>query len=78
MMDENKHFLDLRGDVCPLPVLKTRKKIEQIPKGDFLEVMVDYPVAKENILRTVHQMGEEVVNVKKEGHIFYILIKKTK
>lgn len=78
MVDEKEELLDLRGEVCPMPVLKTRKKLEQMQKADVLEVMVDYPAAKENILRTVQQMGEEVIEVKEADHIFHILIRKTK
>jgi len=78
MADGKKELLDLRGEICPMPVLKTRKEIEQMQKADILEVMVDYPVAKENILRTIKQMGEEVIEVIEECHIFRIRIRKTK
>jgi len=78
MVDEKKYLLDLRGEICPMPVLKTRKKIKQMQKAQILKVTVDSPVAKENILRTIKEMGEEVVEVKEEDHMFHITIKKTK
>lgn len=78
MEEESINLLDLRGEICPMPVLRTKKRLENMEKSQILEVMVDYPVAKENILRMVQQMGEEVIEVKEEGHIFKIRIRKTK
>lgn len=67
---------DLRGEICPMPVLKTRGKLEQISKGKILEVIVDYPAAKENIRRAVEKMGSEVVAVEEKGKDIHIFIKK--
>ncbi len=35
-----EHTLDARGFICPLPVLKARKKLLSIPAGDTLRVLV--------------------------------------
>jgi tRNA 2-thiouridine synthesizing protein A len=35
-----RHELDARGLVCPLPVLKARKKLLQMQPGDVLAVAV--------------------------------------
>ncbi len=78
MSGENVKVLDLRGEICPMPVLKTRKKLEEMDKAEILEVIVDSPVAKENIGRAVKELGEELVEIKEKGHIFHMTIKKTK
>lgn len=36
-----EHHLDARGLICPLPVLKARKKLLSLGKGDVLRVTVD-------------------------------------
>lgn len=35
------HTLDARGLICPLPVLKARKKLLSLKKGDTLRVLID-------------------------------------
>ena len=37
--------LDLRGLKCPLPVLKARRAIKAMDKGEQLEVLADDPAA---------------------------------
>lgn len=37
--------LDARGLKCPLPVLKTRKRLSALPPGGVLEVWADDPAA---------------------------------
>lgn len=68
--------LDVRNKVCPMPALLTRKKLEQIESGKVLEVIGDFPTAKDNIQRLVKQQGHEVMNVVQEKSQFHIFIKK--
>lgn len=42
-------YLDLQGKVCPFVLFYTKKKIETIPSGDELEVIIDDPTAKDTI-----------------------------
>jgi tRNA 2-thiouridine synthesizing protein A len=41
--------LDARGLKCPLPVLQTEKRIEQMPRGAALTVLATDPMAKVDI-----------------------------
>ncbi len=36
-----EHLLDARGLICPLPVLKARKKLLSLGKGARLRVLID-------------------------------------
>jgi tRNA 2-thiouridine synthesizing protein A len=54
--EETPHLLDCRGLQCPLPVLKTRKKLLSIPVGQRLLVMTTDPVAVVDIPDLVNQM----------------------
>jgi tRNA 2-thiouridine synthesizing protein A len=67
---------DLRGEICPMPVLKTRGKLERLKSGQVLEVIVDYPAAKENIKRAVEKEGSQVLKVEERGKDIHIFIKK--
>lgn len=68
--------LDLRGAVCPIPVVKTKKALEEMGAGEVLEVVLDYPPSKENVVRFVQSQGHEVLSVEEEGGSFRLKIKK--
>ena len=39
------HELDATGMLCPLPVLKARKRLQALATGDCLTVLADDPAA---------------------------------
>ncbi|MGQ4873460.1 MAG: sulfurtransferase TusA family protein [Promethearchaeia archaeon] len=41
--------LDIRGKVCPMTFVYTKITLEELEKGDLLEVILDFPMAVENI-----------------------------
>lgn len=68
--------LDVCGEVCPMPVVKTKKALESMKSGQTLEVTVDYSPSRENVQRFVLNTGNQVIEVKEEGALTKILIKK--
>lgn len=42
--------IDVKGLSCPIPVIKTKKAMEENPK-DTISVLIDSNVAKENVTR---------------------------
>jgi len=41
--------IDIRGKVCPMTFVYTKLTLEELDKGDILEVLLDFPAALENI-----------------------------
>ena len=70
--------LDLRGLYCPIPVLRTREEIEKVKVGDRLRVIADDPAAEEYLKRWVKRTGQEVLDVKKEGEVITVTIRRIK
>lgn len=68
--------LDVCGEVCPVPVMKTDEALSTMKTGQTLEVIVDYPPSKENVQRLATFRGNKIVEVKEEGEIIKILIEK--
>ncbi len=62
---ENIKTIDARGLSCPVPVVLTKKAIEQNPKD--LQVIVDNVAAKENVSRYATAMGYSVNYSEKEN-----------
>lgn len=51
--------VDARGFSCPIPVVKTRKAMEEKPE-DVLTVVVETAVSKENVSRLAQSRGYTV------------------
>ena len=51
--------VDVRGFSCPIPVVKTKKAMEENPK-DVLVVLVETAVSKENVSRLAQSQGYSV------------------
>lgn len=59
--------IDLRGTVCPMPVLKTKKALATLPAGGILEVLTDDPHAVEDLKRFSEQSGHVILSQIAEG-----------
>ncbi|MEK6671896.1 MAG: sulfurtransferase TusA family protein [Nitrospirota bacterium] len=74
---DGQFLLDVTGYVCPHPQIYTKKAIEKIGTGDVIEVVFDNPSSSESIAAMCDQIGNEVVEKKKEGGKFIWKIKKS-
>jgi len=72
----NNHKLKLDGLVCPLPVARTKKKLNEMQSGEILEVIGDYGESGKNIKRYVETHGDTVLEFKIEGEDYNIKIEK--
>ena len=65
MTDEIKvdKTLDVRGEICPNPDVKTMTTLEKMEKGQILEVLVDYPLSVERIPRNVENRKHKILKV---------------
>lgn len=70
--------LDCLGLYCPEPVFKTRMELDELKVGEVLEVLADDPAAEEDIRSLVKHLGQELLDVEKEGNTVHLLIKKIK
>jgi len=70
--------LDLRGLYCPIPVLRTREEIGKLAIGEILVVTADDPAAEEDITRWAKRVGQDVMDVKKNGDEVTIRIRRLK
>lgn len=66
-MVEPNEILDCRGEVCPYPDVKSKRKVKKMNSGEVLKIFVDYPLSAERIPETMKSMGNEVLSVEKTG-----------
>ena len=70
--------LDCLGLYCPEPVFRTRMELDEMKKGEILEVLADDPAAEEDIKSLVSNLEQELVSIRKEGNVIRALIRKVK
>ena len=70
MGDQNMTTVNAIGDACPLPVVKTKRALAELPSGT-LTVLVDNEVAVENLRRFAASAGCDF-SVEAQGDHFHI------
>ena len=68
--------LDVKGKMCPMPVVFTKRKLETMASGQLLEVVGEGELEFENIQRWIKNNGYEVVEASTSGAEFKILVRK--
>ncbi|MHA1506021.1 MAG: sulfurtransferase TusA family protein [Candidatus Asgardarchaeia archaeon] len=54
--------LDLRGEVCPYPVIYTLKELNKMRSGEILGVITDHLPATENVPAAVKKKDTKYLN----------------
>ena len=69
--------LDTTGLLCPLPVLKLKKRIKNINKGEVIKIFTDDPAAELDIPHFCSETNNKILKKKQEkdnsGFTFYIM-----
>ena len=53
--------LDLRGLRCPLPALRTKRRLARLPAGTMLEVLATDPLSGIDIPHAVREAGGRIL-----------------
>jgi selenium metabolism protein YedF len=69
-------IVDAKGQLCPQPIIMTKKALKEIEKDESLKIIVDNEIAFKNVKRFVEDNGMGV-SVKQSGAVFEIFINKT-
>lgn len=68
--------LDAKGLACPMPIVKTRKAMNDIESGEILEVVVTDKGAKADLTAWSRSGGHELLDVQEGSEVLTFLIKK--
>lgn len=61
------YSLDVSGEICPYPLILTRKQMAKLQTGDRLAVTVDYAKSAEDIPRWAKEEGHTILSVHEKG-----------
>jgi tRNA 2-thiouridine synthesizing protein A len=76
VVDLEKQKLDVKGKVCPMPIMLIKRKLESVEAGQVLEVIGDCGPAFDNVQRWAKNAGHEILEATKTGDEFNIKIRK--
>ncbi len=69
--------LDVKGLSCPLPVLRTKKALRDIPLDATLQVLTTDPSSIKDMETFCRQTGNELLAWKNDGGTYVFEIKRT-
>ena len=69
--------LDAKGLNCPLPILKARKALKDVPDSGTLEILATDPGSVADFEAFCRQTGNELVEHAENDGVYRFLIKKT-
>lgn len=76
-MSDEKFNLDATGLLCPLPVLKARKRLQALAVGEVLTVQADDPAAIIDVPHFCAESGHRLVSANTDGVVQTYVIEKS-
>jgi tRNA 2-thiouridine synthesizing protein A len=68
--------LDVKGLNCPLPILRAKKALKDIPTGGTLQVLATDPGAVKDFEAFCRTTGNELVDSSADGDVLSFTIKR--
>jgi TusA-related sulfurtransferase len=70
--------LDCLGEACPIPLIRTQKKMETMKTGEVLIIEIDHSCAMKNVPEWARKEGYNVCIEEVDGGQWEVYIEKTK
>lgn len=68
--------LDARGLACPMPIVKTRKALNELTSGQVLKVMATDSGSVADMKAFSEQTGNELLSSAQEGSVYVFFLKR--
>ncbi len=79
-MSEDRPFdleLDLKGLICPMPMVRVSQSISSVPIGGVLKAVATDPACKADIPAWARLTGNEVLAIEEENGAITLWVKRT-
>jgi tRNA 2-thiouridine synthesizing protein A len=74
-LSDSGHYLDVKGLLCPLPVLKARKRMQALAPGDVLTVEATDPASIIDFPHYCNESGHELIEQSSADDVFTFKIR---
>lgn len=68
--------LDVCGETCPMPLLRTKLALNQLGPGDTLRILATDPRSERDFVTFSAQSGHELLSLTRDGERFIYLLRK--
>ena len=68
--------IDARGLNCPLPILRTKKALNDMTSGQMIRIMATDPASVRDFQAFARQTGNELLEHGEEGGAFWFVLKR--
>jgi len=69
-------LLDVKGLNCPLPILKARKALKEVPAGGTLEILATDPGSVPDFQAFCRSTGNELLEQTENDGVYRFILKK--
>jgi tRNA 2-thiouridine synthesizing protein A len=69
--------LDAKGLNCPLPILKAKKALKDVPAGGTLEILATDPGSVADFEAFSRTTGNELMEHSEDGGVYRFILKKS-
>ncbi len=69
-------MLDVTGLACPMPIIRTKKKMNDLAEGQVLEIHATDKGAKADLAAWAKSSGHELITQTEEGHVLKFWVRK--
>ncbi|GHH99032.1 sulfurtransferase TusA family protein [Neobacillus kokaensis] len=69
-------FLDAKGLACPMPIVRTKKAMDELEKGQILEIHTTDKGSKNDLTAWVKSGGHDLMKIEEDENLFKFWIKK--
>ena len=76
MSDQIKMELDLKGLLCPMPVVKLAKAVKQLNAGEMVQATASDPGVLADIPAWCKSTGNELIKMEKGDKVFTFTVRK--
>jgi TusA-related sulfurtransferase len=68
--------VDCINETCPVPLVETRKALRKAKEGDIVIVIGTHPASKKEIPMAVKALGLELLDMRQDGDVWTIRIRR--
>jgi tRNA 2-thiouridine synthesizing protein A len=69
--------LDAKGLNCPLPILRAKKALKDVPSGGTLEILATDPGSVKDFEAFCRSTGNEMLSSAQDGDVYKFVIRHT-
>ena len=68
--------VDVRGEMCPIPLVEMRKALRKASEGDIVEIIGTHPASLKEIPMAADALNVKIISETQQGEVWTIKLQK--